>query len=250
MGLQKTFRPSYAQQLEDEAKKGIGIDRYSKAHFQYDTSQVLMIPTIEEPENLIEHMDSSDDLKSAIALYESYKNLSPLQAQDYSFWTYLAHADLFPYVQARNNEVLKPGFSNSEYITNHFFRGFGGLIYHPLAGLWWDVYCTILPEQSDPYHYTRFIFKDYGLRVTFLGRYRLFRNRNELFGILDFMMDNEDVFSIHSRQRYRWISQYLNRIGGSLNFSNMSKEHVYSILQGVKEKISTINTDYDVKNVW
>lgn len=250
MSLQKTFRPRYALQLEDEAKNGVGIERYTKPEFDYDKSQVMMIPSLEEPTDLLSKMDPKDDYKSAIALYTNYKNLSPLQAQDYSFWTYLAHADLFPYVQARNNEVLNPGFNDKDYITNHFFRGFGGLIYHPLAGLWWDVYCTIVPGAPDPYMYTKYIFKDYGMRITFFGRYKSFRNRAELFGILDFMLANEDLFAVHKRQRYRWMSQYLNRIGGSKNFTNMTKEQVFNLLCCVKEKIKLVNTDEDVKNIW
>ena len=48
MSLQKTFRARYAQQLEDEAKNGVGIERYTRREFDYDRSQVLMVPTIEQ----------------------------------------------------------------------------------------------------------------------------------------------------------------------------------------------------------
>lgn len=249
MSLQKTFRTKYAQQLEDEAKAGIGIERYTKPKFDFDRSQVLMIPTIEQPIGLLEKMDPNDDYKSAIELYNAYKNLTQLQAQDYSFWTYLVHADLFPYVQSKKNEMLKPGFNDKEYINNHIFKGFGGLIYHPLAGLWWNVFCTYDESLEDPYKYTKFIFKEYGLRVTYIGRYRIFRNRKELYGFLDFMMDNEKLFAEHARQRTRWSSQYLNRIGGCRNFSNMSSEQVYKLLERVKDKIASIKTDNDVKNI-
>lgn len=249
MSLQKTFRASYAQQLEEEAKKGIGIERYTKQEFDYDKEQVRMIPTIEQPEGLLEKMDPNDDYKSAVELFNAYKDLPLLYAQDYSFWTYLAHADLFPYVQARNEELLKPGFNDAQYITNHIFKGFGGLIYHPLAGLWWDVYCTYDPSLEDPYKYTKYIFKDYGLRVTYIGRYRIFRNKPELFGLLDFMMANEGLFENHGRQRYRWAAQYLNRVGGSCNFLNMTSERVVQLLERVKDKIETVASDEDVMNV-
>lgn len=250
MSLQKTFRARYAQQLEDEAKQGIGIERYTKSEFDYDKEQVLMIPTIEQPADLLAKMDPKDDYKSAVELFNAYRNLTLLQAQDYSFWTYLVHADLFPYIQAKNDEMLKPGFNDATYITNHLFKGFGGLIYHPLAGLWWDVYCTYDSSLEDPYKYTKFIFRDYGLRVTYIGRYRIFRNKPELIGFLDFMMDNEDVFSEHARQRYRWAAQYLNRIGGSCNFSNMTSKQVYILLERVKEKILSVKSDEDVMNVF
>lgn len=141
------------------------------------------------------------------------------------------------------------GFADYTYITNHVFKGFGGLIYHPLAGLWWDVYCTYDENLEDPYKYTKYIFKDYGLRVTYIGRYRIFRNKPELFGFLDFMMANEELFSEHARQRYRWAAQYLNKIGGSRNFSNMTSEQVFNILDCVKDKIASVSCDEDVMNV-
>lgn len=93
------------------------------------------------------------------------------------------------------------------------------------------------------------IFKDYGLRVTYIGRYRIFRNKPELFGSLVFMMANESLFSEHARQRYRWAAQYLNRIGGSRNFSNMTSEQVFQLLEHVRDKIATVNSDEDVMRV-
>ena len=249
MALQKTFKEKYANQLQYEAKQGIGIERYTKPKFEYDKNQILMIPTIEQPEGLLDKMDSSDDLVSAKKLYEAYENITPLQASDESFWTYLTHVDLFPYVQKRNNAVLKDGFDDAKYIDNYFFHGNGGLIYHPLAGLWWDVHCTIDKESSEPYKYTDYLFKDYGLRVTYMGRYALFRHKEEVFGILQFLMDNEDVASEHFRQRSRWISQYFNKMGAVKQLRSLGRDYFYSELESLKEVILSIETDEDVKSV-
>lgn len=249
MALQKTFKEKYANQLQYEAKQGIGINRYTKLEFEYDKSQILMIPTIEQPEGLLDKMDSSDDLVSAKNLYEAYENITPLQASDESFWTYLTHVDLFPYVQERNNAVLEEGFDDAKYIDNYFFHGNGGLIYHPLAGLWWDVHCTIDKESSEPYKYTNYLFKDYGLRVTYMGRYSLFRHKEEVFGILQFLMDNEDVASEHFRQRSRWISQYFNKMGAVKQLRSLNRHYFYSELIRLKDVILSIETDEDVKSV-
>ena len=249
MALQKTFKEKYANQLQYEAKQGIGIDRYTKSEFEYDKSQILMIPTIEQPEGLLDKMNPSDDLVSAKKLYEAYESITPLQASDESFWTYLTHVDLFPYVQERNNAVLEEGFDDAKYIDNYFFHGNGGLIYHPLAGLWWDVHCTIDKESSEPYKYTDYLFKDYGLRVTYMGRYALFRHKEEVFGILQFLMDNEDVASEHFRQRSRWISQYFNKMGAVKQLRSLGRDYFYSELESLKDVILSIETDEDVKSV-
>lgn len=247
MALQKTFNESYANQLQYEAKKGIGIERYTMPKFDYDKSQVLIIPTLEKPNGLLEKMDAKNDLKSAKALYEAYGKLTPLQASDESFWTYLTHVDLFHYVQQRNDAVLEEGFNDAKYIDNYFFHGNGGLIYHPLAGLWWDVHCTIDNESSEPYKYTDYLFKDYGLRVTYMGRYSLFRHKEQVFGILQFLMDNEDVSNEHFRQRTRWISQYFNKLGAVKQLRSLKRDFFYSELVRLKDIILNVKTDEDVK---
>lgn len=249
MALQKTFKEKYANQLQYEAKHGIGIDRYTKPSFDYDPNQLLMIPTIEQPEGLLDSMDASDDLTSAKKLYEAYSKLTPLQASDESFWTYLTHVDLFPYVQKRNDAVLEEGFNDAKYIDNYFFHGFGTLIYHPLAGLWWDVHCTIDESEKNPYKYTDYLFKDYGLRVSYMGRYALFRHKEEVIGILEFLMNNEDVSSEHFRQRSRWISQYFNKMGAVKQLRSLNRDFFYSELVKLKDVILNIKTDEDVKSL-
>lgn len=249
MALQRTFKEKYANQLQYEAKNGIGIERYTKPEFEYDASQVLIIPTIERPENLLSRMHPEYDLSSAKALYEAYKDITPLQASDESFWTYLTHVDLFPYVQKRNDAVLEKGFNDKEYINNHFFHGFGSLIYHPLAGLWWQVYRTIDPDSENPYKYTDYIFQDYGLRVTYMGRYPLFRHKEQVFGMLDFLMQNEDVTGEHFRQRTRWISQYFNKMGAVRQLRSLNRDFFTSELNRVKDTILKIKTDEDVKTL-
>ena len=248
MALQRTFSDTYANQLQYEAKQGIGIERYTKPVFEYDKGQVLIIPTIEQPEGLLNKMKASDDLASAKALYNAYKDITPLQASDESFWTYLTHVDLYPYVRERNDAVLEEDFNDAKYIDNYFFHGFGSLIYHPLAGLWWDVHCTIDPDSTDPYKYTDYLFRDYGLRVTYMGRYSLFRHKEQVFGILDFLMKNEDVASEHFRQRSRWISQYFNKLGAAKQLRSLNRDFFSSELEKLKDVILNIKTDQDVKS--
>ena len=250
MALQKTFKTKYANQLIYEAKNGINIERYTKPLFEYDNEQVLLIPTLEQPDGLLKQMNPADDLASAKALYEAYRTLTPLQAADESFWTYLTHVDLFPYVQRvvidRDSDFLKGGY-DGKFINNNFFHGFGGLIYHPLAGLWWDVHCTIDVDSENPYKYTDYLFKDYGLRITYMGRYSLFRHKEQVIGILQFLMDNDDVSNEHFRQRTRAISQYFNKLGAVKQLASLDRDYFYNELTRLKNGILKIKTDEDVK---
>ena len=248
MALQKKFITKYAEKLQQEAKEGFGIERYTRRVFDYDKSQVEYIKSLEQPLDLLDRMNPSDDLASAKTIYEAFEGLTPQMAADESFWTYLTHVDLFPYVQKRNSKVWEEGFSDAKYIINYFFHGNGGLIYHPLAGLWWDVHCTIDKDSSYPYKYTDYLFRDYGLRVTYMGRYALFRHKEEVFGILQFLMDNEEITNAHFRQRSRWISQYFNKMGAVRQLRCLNRDFFYSELDRLKDIILSIETDEDVKN--
>ncbi len=250
MALQKTFTAAYAARLEENAKNGIDIDKYQSPSFDFDVKEIRLIPTIEQPDGLLEKLDPNNDFLSAKALYEAYSRITPLLASSKDFWTYLTHVDLYPYIRERHPKLKEPGFNDGKYVNEHLFYGFGQAIYHPLQGLWWSVKMTIDSESPDPYKYTEFIFRDYGLRVTYLGRYKLFRNREELIGILDFIMENQDsLFNEHSRQRYRWVIQHFNKIGATKQLMSLDRDYFKSELERVKPIIFNVNSDEDVKNL-
>jgi hypothetical protein len=172
-----------------------------------------------------------------------------LQASDRGFWAYLAHVDLYPYVRATNKRVFEEDFNDGKYINEHFFYGFGSPMYHPLQGLWLAVKLTIDENSEYPYKYTDYIFKDYGLRVTYFGRYKVMRNKEQVQGILDFMMSHqEELFNNHSRQRYRSIVQHFNKMGATKNLMYLKKDFYINELEKVKHIIAQIETDEDVKN--
>lgn len=250
MALQNTFSSEYAETLEYNAKHNIEIEKYRKDTFDYDPNAVCRIPYLEEPIGLLEKMDPDDVLASAKALYEAYPNLSMLQASDRGFWAYLAHVDLYPYVRAVNKRVFEEDFNDGKYINEHFFYGFGSPMYHPLQGLWLAVKFTVEEGKEYPYRYTDYLFKDYGLRVTYLGRYKVFRNKEQVQGILDFMMANqEELFDNHGRQRYRWIIQHFNKMGATKQLMGQPKEFFIKELEKVKDTIAKIQSDEDVKNM-
>ena len=99
MALQKVFKPDYIQHLRND----INIEDYLGDRFPFDDSQVRYLSLIRAPENLMSCLDSSTggDLKTAIAIYEAYSQLTPIFAQKDDLWIYLTHVDLFQYVKER-----------------------------------------------------------------------------------------------------------------------------------------------------
>ena len=165
MKLQKVFKESYVKDLRDRVKAGIDLTNYSKEEYPYDVKMVRSIANLYQPEGLLDKMDFADDLVSAKALYESYKDISPLQASNDAFWTYLTHVDLFSYVQQRWPKVLR-GEADKTYIENHWFQGGNAFFQSTLSGLWWSVYCTIDKERGEQYKYeiTDFLFNHINYR--------------------------------------------------------------------------------------
>lgn len=237
MAYQNLFRTKYVDSLIQEVEQGANLERYYGYKFHYDEHQVLSAPALIRPEGLLYKMDSSDNCRSAIALFEAYPKLSALQAADSRLWVYLAVADLFQYV--REKWALQiPAMSDPDRIekmrTNIRIHWFGlqkdstvfNPMRHALANLWWSVYSSIdrkAPTVYETYKYTRLLFKNETFRtrtaVGFLGR-----NREALFGILDFAERNPELFDSKSEIAFREITKFFNCLGGTIQLSFMKRD--------------------------
>lgn len=245
MILQRTFKKSYVDLLLDTVKCGQDLDKYSCDKFDYDESQVVMIPSLVFPEGLCHKLVPTPqaDFDSAITLYEAYSNLTPLQAADKAFWTYLTHVDLFAYVQARYPKVKEPNFNSIPYVIDHWFCGADWYWRHPLASLWWFVYQTIdETSKNDKYKYTKFFFlTSYEFRTN-LAKYSVARLKEAIFGYFDFLMDNPEIMSQFFKQRNRFMTKHLNKLGGSRLLSTFTREMFYNEMCLIKDQVLAINS--------
>ena len=128
MALQTIIRKRALDKIKDDVDLGIGLDKFLRDDFPVDENDLLVLPGILRPEGLLDRMDATveGDFKSAVAIYEAYKTLTPLQAVEDYFWESLALTDLFPYMQQRWN--LKKAEPLPKAIKNHFFVKSHGLI--------------------------------------------------------------------------------------------------------------------------
>ena len=101
MALQKILNKKYIERIFEEVERGEGLERFLYDIFPYDETQLLVTPQVKEPVGLIERMvpTPEGDFQSAVALYDAYKSLKPLQAINVQFWESLTLTDLFPYMQ-------------------------------------------------------------------------------------------------------------------------------------------------------
>ena len=233
MKLQKTFKESYMKTLRDAVKSGVAVPLYGNDTFEIDTTQVKRLANVYAPENLAEKLEEiwKDDFKSAIAIYEAYKNISPLLASNETFWAYLTHVDLFTYTQKRWPKV-KDKDCGSDYILDHWFLSVNGLLRNAVASMWWSVHNTIDETRENKYELTEVMFKNYTLRVVAFGSTLLIRH----------LADNPDITNNALEYRGQFITKYFNRIGAVKQLAFLEHNYFYSKCEHMKDKILSITS--------
>ena len=244
MPLQKVFKESYVEVL----RCNIDPNKYAGQYFEYDETQVRYMANVHHPEGLLEQMNPDSLLESAIALFEAYKDLTPLAASKIELWTYLTHVDLFGFMQKWFPSVTE-GKADEKFIQERWFRSPKGAIRSSLAGLWWSVYCSIDESREDKYELTRMLFRNDNIRTHYFGPSTIFRHRAAVIGILEFLVENLDVSSVHFNSRCIYIAQYFNRLGAVKQLAYMDKEFFKEELMKKKPILLTVTSKAQVLGV-
>lgn len=138
------------------------LDKYFDGINYYKTSGVMVQNAdliYEADKKLSTEEKNIQDLANVWILYDSYKNLTPLQATDKYLWSYLAHTVFKKYVVSRwinnpDNDKIQTT------ITDKFFvNGTSGLMTdNAISRLWWAGYLTYDEDNTaDPYNLTRIL---------------------------------------------------------------------------------------------
>ena len=243
MQLQKTFKESYTKTLRDAVKSGETIPLYGGESFDVDVSQVKRLANVYAPEGLIDKLLAAgeNEFQAAVAIYEAYKDISPLLASNESFWAYLTHVDLFEFTQNRWPKVKEPDCS-ADYIIDHWFIGANGILRNAPASLWWSVYNTIDETRNDKYELTEIYFKNYTLRVVSMGTSQLIRHREAMIGILSFLKDNPKITNNAFEYRGQFITKYFNRLGAVKQLAYLKRDYFYKTCEKLKDKILSVTT--------
>lgn len=241
MALQKVFKESYVEVL----RCNIDPDKYSGEAFEFDETQVKYLANVHHPENLQEKMNPDNLLESAIALFEAYKDLTPLAASKIELWAYLSHVDLFDFMQ-KLYPVVTEGSADAKFIQDRWFRSSQGAIRSSLAGLWWSVYCSVDESREDKYELTRMFFQNDNIRTHYFGPSTIFRHREAVIGILEFLVENPDISSVHFNSRCIYIAQYFNRLGAVKQLAYMDRFFFKEELMKKRDILKTITSKAQV----
>jgi hypothetical protein len=246
MEFQTIFRQNYIGELIRGVRNGNYITLYDNETFEFNDDKVLLSPLIIKPDNgdlLLPDSRSNYDYENAKIIYESYRSLTPLQASDVRFWVYLAHADYYKYMKRR-----WPGNDNADvnsrgkYILDHWFISTptqNNFMRHAIAGLWWGAYLTYDVSREDPYELTRVLFTQLDFATRTLGAYSLARHKEAVLGILEFILQNGNLFASRFEQKSRYITRYLNQVGGIKPLTYFDRTFFRETLRSVENKIAS-----------
>lgn len=241
MELQKVFKSGYINKLSDS----ITTEKYLGDKFIFDPNETNALYGIynNAPDLALKmDPDKRKDFESAIALYEAYKDLTPLVASGKGLWVYLAHAELFDYVKKRWDINAE---STPRVIKDHWFET---TLAGTLSGLWWAVYFTVQPEKGPEHQYdlTKILFENQTFRTRTFFTYKIARHEAALIGVLEFMQEHWDVFKNQLEAKADYVTTYFSRLGTTKHLLYMDKEFFKSELE---KKMPAIRLATDTANV-
>lgn len=243
MELQRIFKRSYVDYLE----KNIVISDYQLSEFPYDSTKVKVLANVYKPEGLLDKLEPENDYVSAIELYKAYKDLSPLVASMSDLWIYLAHVDLFPYVQQRHSDVLKDDVE-SNYILQHWFNKGINRFRMVLPSAWWSVYLSVDYNRSNPFELTEILFKNQELRTNSFGPSTLIRHKEAMIGVLEFLKEHPYLLEDGLNMRAQYIRKLFSHIAGYKQLSYMSKDFFKAELEKRLDVISRKFSREEIQN--
>jgi hypothetical protein len=250
---QAIFKEDFCNTLRLNLKAGQSILNYTQKgeKFEFTDKDVCYLNDFRVNKVNLEKMNDNNysSLESAILLYEALPDLNPLLASYAPFWLYISHVELITYMRNRwpNVFVNRDGTQNStdsqiSYIMDYWFPSLGSSSKTWLPNLWWAVYLTIDNSREDKYALTKILFKQEDLRTRTLGTYSLFRHKPATVAILSFIESHMETTFNHSFQnRCRYMTKYLNYLGGCRLLSYMDEAFFTEMLNKKNDDISKVN---------
>lgn len=249
---QAIFTEDYCNSLRLNLKAGESITNYTETGdaFTFTDKDLCYLNDFSVDKDKLRRLNEErlSSLDAAILLYEALPNLHPLMASYAPFWLYIAHVELITYMRKRWPNVIinRDGEYNNpasqiSYIMDYWFPSIGSSSKTWLPNLWWAVYLTVDTRREDKYALTKILFKQEDLRTRTLGTYTLFRHKPATVATLSFIETHLDTTFSHSFQnRCRYMTKYLNYLGGCRLLSYMDENFFTEMLNKKNEDIAKV----------
>lgn len=242
MKSQKLFRSGYIEELIGDLKR-TGGDKYMSDSFEYDEDNVIpnIEIKIEEAELILPKAKYLYDYENSRIIFEAYKGLTPVQATDSRMWAYLSHITYWEYMRARRPIEEQPTNKRVDYILNHWFiqrPSAEAFLRHDISLLWWVAYLTYNEARKNPYELTQETFSmlDY-TRHLLPGTQG--RNRDFTHALLEYVLENKDLFKDYKETKVRFLMRRANQIAGYKVFPGLPKSEIKGLFDGYKKEIES-----------
>ncbi len=213
----------YSLTMNDEEHPLITVEKV-----RYQTK--IQIETLRD--RLLIKKQSENDAKNALAVFETLRVLTPVQATDERLWVYLCHTECRNYVAHRWLSKEKPiDKKGQQREITHFFIPSSSkqrnlFRHNAVSRLWWMGYIAdqIFPDEPDQFLEILLFRQDIANQVltrSFTQNKRILRS---IFEILK--KDWHDGKGLLNRDVFReWMSQ-INLYGGVVLLDSLSVEHL------------------------
>lgn len=240
------FPSWYVEDLEREVASDFD-SKYVIGDYQYPTNYDLRLDIGSIPEDILNRCDPSDDFSVAKELYRSLYDLrgNLMLAAQARLWTSLAHRQLAPYMRIRRRVVAgDPIDRKVAFVQEHWFLKSSSqhaLMRHPLAGLWWGIHLSNMIGEgwSDEFALTKIFFRQKDFRSRTAGTSSILSCKSTLVGLLEFIRRNPSLFDQYFEPKARFITRYINKLGGVKVLSMLSPEDIVRELDKVVEQVSS-----------
>jgi len=245
MNSQKLFRSGTIEELKRKVHTGEIVQMYLKEESPFIEIDTLVNPDIQVPDNIeliVPDDQGLHDFDNAQILYEAYKQMNSVQATDIRIWTYLSHVTFWKYMKKRRPIDSDFETDKSSYILNHWFidkLNPASLFRQDISLLWWVAHVTYDELRKDPYELTKEAFSmlDY-TRHLLPGTQG--RNRNLLHAILEFVIENKELFSNYKESKVRFLMRKINFVGGYQILPSLNKDDIKNMLTTCKTDILAV----------
>jgi hypothetical protein len=215
-----------------------GLDRIDGASFDVDDRFFSSYDQL----NLNTDGNGTYDFENAKIIFELFNDLSPSDANDERLWTRLTHDHCHKYVVERWMKSSSAKDKKTQIKERFFFRGDSkaARVRNGIARLWWIAYLTVnlnTKDDKEKWALTEAIFESQDFVTSILER-DLGTYTNVRSGILEFYLDNKDLFKNEKGKKIQRLVKDINNYGGVSLLALLNKTQVKNIISELMNKVN------------
>ena len=175
------------------------------------------------------------DFENAKIIYELFKDMSPMDANDERIWIRLTHDHFHKYIVKRWMTGSRSVKDIRRVITERFFYkgdAQAARVRNGISRLWWIAHLTVnLGEENNEKRWalTKAICESQDFITSILER-RLGSYSNVRIGILEFYLENKELFGSSKSKKIQTLLKDINNYGGVSLLSLMEKKEVKELV--------------------